>query len=242
MKVGIGIVCIGKQYSDEFEATFKPSVVAYASKHGYDIRIFDAYLDPTHAHPDCISFQKCLVPAQMTEYDVVMVLDADIWLTDKTPPVHAMELSSKIGIVNEVAQLPPQQYAALGFASQPTEYYAMAGFALNTTHILNTGLMVCRPALHAQFLRGVYGAHIDKAIGHPRRFHYEQACIGYELQTQSMFTTIPNEWNWIYIFGASTQVYGMHFAGLQGSSRAVHLRKYLTTHLVQSRVRWGIRK
>jgi hypothetical protein len=85
-------------------------------------------------------------------------------------------------------------------------------------------------------------AHIDKAIGHPRRFHYEQACIGYELQTQSMFTTIPNEWNWIYIFGASTQVYGMHFAGLQGSSRAVHLRKYLTTHLVQSRVRWGIRK
>jgi hypothetical protein len=39
-KVCVGIVCIGENYLKEFEATFKPSVVAYCKKYGYDLKIF----------------------------------------------------------------------------------------------------------------------------------------------------------------------------------------------------------
>lgn len=245
MKVGIGIVCIGDKYLKDFEQTFKPSVVSYAHRHGYDLKIFTSYLDPSHTHPDGISFQKCLVPEAMAEYDAVLVMDADIWLSGTAPALP--DPGDKIAIVNEAAQFLKSQYDSIGFVSKPTEYYALADFQLETDKILNTGFFVCRPALHAQFLREVYDKYIDKAPNHRRRFHYEQACIGYELQTQNRCVLLDNTWNSIYIMYSALRlpvpsVYGLHFAGMGGSTRETELRRYLTTQLPQRLPRWGIRK
>lgn len=241
MKVCIGIICIGQKYLSDFESSFKPSVQAYASKHGYDIKIFTDFLSP-ETHSNCISFQKCLVPNQLKQYDCVVVMDADIYIHDNAPPIHTL-LTDKIGIVDEVGQVSPEQYKALGFASEPTEYYRLGGFELNTTKILNTGLILCNPKLHGDFLETVYCKHIGLAPTHPRRFHYEQACIGYELQTQNMFSLLDNRWNHIYMYDKvlgirSGSCYCMHFAGY--GSRL--LREYLTAHAFQGRIRWGIQK
>ena len=181
----------------------------------------------------------------MAEYDVVLVMDADIWLSGTAPALP--DPSDKIAFVNEAAQLPKSQYDSIGFVSKPTEYYALADFQLETDKILNTGFFVCRPALHAQFLREVYDKYIGNAPNHRRRFHYEQACIGYELQTQNMFVLLDNTWNSIYIMytalGRSVpSVYALHFAGIGGSTRETELRRYLTTQLPQRLPRWGIRK
>jgi hypothetical protein len=245
MKIGIGIVCIGDRYLKDFENTFKPSVVSYAQRHGYDLKIFTSHLDPHHTHPDGISFQKCLVPSAMTEYDIVLVMDADIWLSAAAPPIS--DPNDKIAIVNEAAQFPSEQYDLIGFVSRPTEYYALADFQLDTDKILNTGLFVCRPTLHAQFLRQVYDKYIEHAAGHRRRFHYEQACIGYELQVNDMYTLLPNTWNSIYVMYSALRlpvpdVYGLHFAGLGRETRESELRNYLAAQLPQRRIRWGIRK
>jgi len=245
MKVGIGIVCVGDRYLKEFEQIFKPSVVSYAHRHGYDVKIFTSHLDPEHTHIGCISFQKCLVPAAMAEYDVVLVVDADIWLSDSAPALP--DPGDKIAIVNEAAQFPKEEYDMIKFVSQPTEYYALADFQLQTDKILNTGFFVCRPALHAQFLREVYDKYIGNAAGHRRWYHYEQACVGYELQTQNRFVLLDNAWNSIYLMytalGRSVPaVYGLHFAGMGGSTRETELRRYLTTQLPQRLPRWGIRK
>ena len=245
MKVGIGIVCIGPDYVTEFEKTFKPSVVAYAQRHGYELKLFTSFLDTRYTHPDCISFQKCLVPERMPECDVVIVMDADIWLSESAPPVPVPD--TKIGIVDEVRQLTPREYGRMSFVSQPTQYYAEGGFSLNTDKILNTGFFVCRPALHAKFLRGVYDKHISKAPEHRRHFHYEQAAIGYELQVNNMFELLPNTWNSIALFYKFLgiqypSVYGMHFAGLCAMTRERALKEYLTVQFQQRRLRWGIRK
>ena len=245
MRVCIGIICIGQKYLSDFEDTFKPSVVKYAQKHGYDFKIFTDFLDEEHKHQDSISFQKCLVPQALSEYDVVVVMDADIWLSDSAPPIPLCE---KIGIVNEVAQFPPEIYSLINFVSRPTEYYSLSGFSLETDKILNTGFIVCRPTHHAKFLADVYAKYIDKSPNHPRRFHYEQACIGYELQSQSQFELISNKWNSISVFYTflrmpyPTDLYGLHFAGLSGESRSSELKRYLTTQLPQRLIRWGIRK
>jgi len=238
MRTCIGIVCIGDEYIREFEVTFKPSVVKYASRHGYDLKIFTSYLDPGHAHKDCISFQKCLVPEALNDYDVVVVMDADIWMSDAAPTVPVP--ADKVGIVNEVAQMP--EYLSLPYVTPPVEYYKLSGFDITTDKVLNTGFMVCKPALHAPFLRDVYDTHIGKAIGHFRKFHYEQACIGYELQAQHMFEEIPNVWNLIYIFYASLKrpvppSYALHFAGVV--ERSDGLARHLTTgHLFHRGIRW----
>lgn len=243
MKVCIGIVCIGQKYIREFEKTFKPSVESYTKKHGYDLKIFTTFLDSEHTNPDYISFQKCLVPRELKAYDCVVVLDADIYIHDNAPPIHQL-LTDKIGIVNEVGQVSPEQYKALGFASQPTEYYNLAGFQLNTDKILNTGMILCNPALHADTLETIYNTHISKALGHPRHFHYEQGCIGYELQTRDIFSILPNVWNHIYVYdkvlGIKSNAFFVHFAGI--TQREIELARYLTTHRLQSGVRWGIQK
>ena len=244
MRVCIGIICIGQTYLKDFEDTFKPSVVKYAQKYGYDLKIFTDFLDSEHKHPDSISFQKCLVPQLLAEYEIVVVMDADIWISESAPPIPNCE---KIGIVNEASQFPPDIYSRITFVSQPTEYYSLAGFDLLTDKILNTGFIVCRPTHHAKFLADVYAKYIDNSPNHPRRFHYEQACIGYELQSQSQFELISNQWNSIYIFYTSLHipisgVYGLHFAGLGEPSRGFELKKYLAAQRHQGGIRWGIRK
>jgi hypothetical protein len=245
MSVCIGIVCIGQKYIKEFETTFKPSVEQYAKKYGYDLKIFTDFLDSKHTHPDCISFQKCLVPSLLKDYECVIVMDADIYVHDYTPPIHEL-LTDKIGIVNEVAQISGEQYLALGFASEPMQYYKLAGFHLNTNKILNTGVMICNPNIHSKFLEDVYDKHISKAQNHPRRFHYEQACIGYELQAQNMYSLLENRWNYIYIFNKFLNIpfayaYFIHFAGM-GGTRAIELARYLAAHRSKSLVRWGVQK
>lgn len=245
MRVCIGIICIGQRYLSDFEATFKPSVIKYAQKHGYDVKIFTDFLDSAHKHPDSISFQKCLVPQALSEYDIVVVMDADIWISESAPPIPTCE---KIGIVNEAGQFPPEVYSLITFVSQPTEYYSLGGFDLSTDKILNTGFIVCRPTHHAKFLADVYAKYIDTSANHPRKFHYEQACIGYELQSQSQFELISNQWNSISCFYTFLKipypkdVYGLHFAGMGGSTRSSELNRYLTTQRYQGGIRWGIRK
>jgi lipopolysaccharide biosynthesis glycosyltransferase len=246
MRVCVGIICIGEKYLQEFESLFKPSVLNYCNKHGYDLRIFDSYLDPSHAQPGCISFQKCLVPDALSEYDRVVVMDADIWINETAPAVHNYDLGGKIAIVNEVAQVSPAEYSRLKYNDNAVDYYKLAGLTINTDSILNTGFMICDTP---QILKDVYWKYIDGAIGHPRGFHYEQACIGYELQTLKNYVPLTNMWNWIYIFDTELRtntpndVYGLHFAGIGYEQRTAGLGNFLTSrHRPKSLIRWGVRK
>lgn len=246
MKVCIGVISIGTSYLAEFERLFKPSVSAYCARNGYDLKVFSDFLDPVRKHPHTISFQKCLVADQLRDYDLVIVLDADIYIEAYAPPIHTLELNGKIGIVNEVAQSRPEEYekmVIIGFADHPKQYYNLAGFDLTTDKILNTGLIVCEPAKHADYLKTIYETYVDRSIGHPRGFHYEQACIGYELQKDDSYSVIPNLWNYIYVHTQMTrqpvQSYFLHFAGLRGNERETAV---LARHTFKSRLRWGIKK
>lgn len=246
MRVCIGIICIGEKYIYEFESLFKPSIAAYCQKYGYDLKIFDSYLDETHAYPDCISFQKCLVPDALREYDRVMVLDADIWINETAPPIHTYNLNGKIAIADEVAQVSKVVYKTIGNTSDPIDYYKLAGFTIHTDSILNTGCMICDSP---QILKDIYWKYIDNANGHPRRFHYEQACIGYELQTKNLYIPLTNMWNWLYVLNSALRtsipenVYAIHFAGI-GHQNSKYALDYFLNAVQRTKrlLRWGIHK
>jgi len=246
MKVCIGIISIGKLYIAEFEKLFKPSVVSYCERYGYDLKIFTEFLDPTQTHLDTISFQKCLVPSHLQDYDLVVVLDADIFIEERAPPIHTLELHGKIGLVDEVKQTSPSQYSYLetvGFVDSAQMYYKKVDLELTTNSILNTGVMICDPKQHAQSLKMIYDKYIEKCVGHTRGFHYEQGCIGYELQIGQLYTVIPNEWNCLYVHSQLLGIpipsaYFLHFAGMRGSQR----ESALARHTCKSVRRWGIKK
>jgi hypothetical protein len=245
MKVCFGILSVGRSYLAEFERLFKPSVSAYCQRNGYDLKVFTEFLDPVRKHPHTISFQKCLIPDQLRNYDLVVVLDADIYIEAHAPPIHQLQLNDKIGIVNEVAQSSPEKYekmVSIGFADHGKPYYAKVDLEIETNSILNTGLLICSPLKHADYLKTIYEKYVDKSIGHPRGFHYEQACIGYELQKDKTYTLISNLWNFIYVHTQITQdpvvCYFLHFAGLRGHDREV----CLSAHTFKRGLRWGIKK
>jgi len=165
MKVCFGVICIGKPYIEEFERLFKPSLVEYTSKYGYDLKIFTDFLDSETKETSLISFQKALVPSHesLKDYDLVIVIDADIYITKNAPPIHQFNLQGKIGIVNEIQQLSPQELAFLqakiGIPDDPIEYYKKSGFDLQTNLYLNSGLLLCSPK-QGTFLKDVYYKYV----------------------------------------------------------------------------------
>lgn len=236
MRVCLAVVCIGQTYISEFEELFKPSLVAYTNKYGYDLKVFTDFLDSNRPRPSLISFQKALVPSHesLKDYDLVVVIDADIYIGPHSPPIHTLDCGDKIGIVNELGQLSPSDYTylqkSIGIPDAPIEYYRKSGFSVDTKLYLNSGLMLCTPSKHGEFLKSVYTKYVSTAIEHPRGFHYEQSCIGYELIANNMVHCIPNGWNHIFLFTAvlgkplRSDTYFVHFAGLRGHNRASAVR------------------
>jgi lipopolysaccharide biosynthesis glycosyltransferase len=228
LRVCFGVVSIGEDYTKEFNELFKPSLNAYTSKYGYDLKVFTEMLDPTQTHHDTISFQKCLVPAALPEYDWVVVLDADIYIEKSAPTMSNMFhlLGDRVGMVDEVCKYNPPG----------TEYYKMADFDLETNVVVNSGMMICSPSKHGAFLKDIYEKYIPRCVGHPRKFHYEQSCIGYELLKNDKVCLVPRAWNYIYVYQLPEKKYFVHFAGYQPYGR----RANLAVHLAKSRIRWGI--
>ena len=206
MKVCLVAVAIGDNYVEAYTFLFRKSHEAYAEKHGYDFRVETDYLEPRYPDKAVCSLNKILVCSQpwSAQYDFIVFIDCDIYINIGAPPIHlCMDFGDKIGIINEYDQVVGfEQYVemvrqALNWGTAP-EYYAKAGFTLDTELMLNTGVLVMQPAKHGEFLRDVFDRHYNTCLTHPRGFHYEQAAIGYELQTNSMFTILPKQFNAIW--------------------------------------------
>jgi hypothetical protein len=207
MKVCLVALAIGDKYLEVYTHLFRKSHEMYAKKHGYDFRVETDYLEPSYRDKSVCSLNKILVCSQpwSSQYDFIVFIDSDIYINITAPPIHScIDFGDKIGIIDEYEHLVGyEEYTGLigrilEWGVNPPHYYAKAGLQIYTKHILNTGVLVMQPAKHSSFLREVFDKHVMTCITHPRKFHYEQAAIGYELQTQSMFTILPKKFNAVW--------------------------------------------
>jgi hypothetical protein len=205
MKVILVTIAIGDRYLQEYNTYFRRSQEEYARRCGYDFKVITDFLDPRLKVRDLISFNKILVCSTpwAKQYDFVIFIDADILISSSAPPIHtAMDYREKIGIVNEYSQPTFEKRLAIqkkmGWEADPTAYYKLAGFDIQTFMVLNTGVLVMQPAKHREILELIYTTHFLRSIGHPRGFHFEQSCIGYELQRSGIFVILPNMFNAIW--------------------------------------------
>lgn len=206
VKVCLVAVAIGQKYLEEYARLFMPSHKNYAKKCGYDFRVVDDFLDKKHTGYKTISLNKILVCSEpwSEEYDFIIFVDADILINIRAPPIHTcMDFGDKIGIVDEYEQTDADTVAdiqkRLNWGATASEYYAKADFTINTNKMLNTGVLVFQPRKHRLFLESIYAKYIDIAVNHIREFHFEQAMIGYELQTQNKFVVLPKQFNSVWI-------------------------------------------
>jgi len=204
MRIALVTLAIGDQYLEIYNTLFRPSQEAYAKRHGYDFRVVTEYLDEDLLHKSLISFQKALVFSQpwSKEYDVIIFVDADIYIRPDSPPIHVFA-SDKIGIVNEFAQPTKEMRLALqascGWETSATAYYKLCQMDLETDIVPNSGVIIASPEMHGEYLRSIYETYKELAINHLRGFIYEQAAIGYCIVRDDMCKCIPNEWNGLWM-------------------------------------------
>lgn len=206
MPVLLVTMAIGEKYLEEYTRLFRPSHEQYAKSCGYDFKVIEDYIDGTRRHADNISYQKALISTTewSKEYDFVIYIDADILINVDAPPIHEFCLQTdKVCMVDEYSQPTPAERLVIqkrnGWETSASAYYKLqAGVDLETTKVLNGGMYVFQPKLHSKFMQSIYDKYIDKQIGHPSGYHWEQSTIGYELQKNDMVHVLPNAFNAIW--------------------------------------------
>lgn len=232
MKVLLVTMAIGEEYLEQYNNLFYESQKNYAVKHGYDFGVITDFLDKTIQHSSSISFNKILVCNQewSNYYDFIIFIDADILININSPPIHNyVDYGESIGIIDEYSQPSKERrlkiQKEMGWEISATDYYKLCGFDIQTDMVFNSGVLVMQPKKHKDFLQYIYNKYILQSITHYRGFHFEQSCIGYEIQKANLYKVIDNKFNAVWFLTKLdnienttlnqyfTENYFIHFAG-----------------------------
>jgi hypothetical protein len=205
MKCLLVTIAIGEKYLEEYKNLFYKSQRDYAVKNGYDFKVIRDFLDKNIINKSTISFNKILVCNQewSKDYDFIIFIDADILININSPPIHNyIEYDDCIGIIDEYSQPSKERrlkiQQKMGWETSASDYYKLCGFDIQTDMVFNSGILVMQPKKHNDFLLTIYNKYILQSISHPRGFHFEQSCIGYELQKHNLYKVIDNKFNAVW--------------------------------------------
>jgi hypothetical protein len=235
-------MAIGEKYYSQYKNLFYPSQLYYAQKYNYDFKIVTDRPPETIDHPDTVSFDKILLFDQewSFNYKHVIFIDADIFINPNSPPIHNFIDNNHIGIIDEWSQPTPEKriqiQSLMGWETSCKEYYALAGFDLDTTIGINTGVIVANPRIHGSFFRNIHRSYNKYSINNPRHFHFEQSAIGYSIQKSNEAQYLDNRFNAIYaihkIYNRNLTIseftkdnYFIHLAGKYEFDKVNHLNK-----------------
>ena len=213
LRVALAVIVLFPEYHARYMYLLYDNHAAYARKHNYTLVVVTEWINAEPGQPGAFSgasMQKYAVLnttwAQM--YDYVVVLDADIFITPSAPALHSIfpSLGRGVGAVDEYEQPTGVRFEDRGsiprlmnWCDSPEQYFALAGFKLNTSHVLNGGFLIFQPAYHSEFALYMWLRYGQASRTHPRGMHFEQAATGYELITRGLWSYVPSVWNAAWI-------------------------------------------
>lgn len=205
MKVLLVTIAIGEKYLDEYKSLFYKSQRNYAMKNGYDFKVITEFLDKDIKENASISFNKILVCNQewSNDYDFIIFIDADILININAPPIHNyVEYGDCIGIIDEYSQPTKERrlkiQRQMGWETSASDYYKLCGLNIETDMVFNSGVLVLQPRKHKYFLQYIYNKYLKESLTHYRGFHFEQSCIGYEIQKEKLYKVLDNKFNAVW--------------------------------------------
>jgi hypothetical protein len=149
----------------------------FCTRHGLDlVPVTTAPDDSPRARARSPAYQKLLLPSldALARYDRLIWADADLILTERAPNPLRLVPPERVGAVVSGAHVPvelrpmllkrlgrhaldPEADPAAVWAADQRSFYRAAGLP-ERDRILQTGLLVLTPALHAGLFRAVYDA------------------------------------------------------------------------------------
>lgn len=212
----IATLAIGSRYRDLFERLCRPNWTRYAERHGYDLVVFDRPLDGSaRAQARSPAWQKCLILEQpeITAYERVVWLDADILINPDAPCACAGVPLGKIGAVDAYGtpsravyrDILERQYArwrarGVRFVENPTPETFYRAWGLpgapegDADAVAQTGVLVLSPGHHRALLRHVYDAYDDKGGA---EWNYEMRPLSYEIVKANLAAWLDGRFNMV---------------------------------------------
>ena len=174
-------IVIGERFTKDWNHYCKDSWREYAQKHNYDLLIFDAPLDSsTRSLNRSPSWQKCLAinhPA-LKKYEQVVWVDADVLINPTTAPdICATVPHHKIGGTNAYSVYNTamhdhlyEEYLAFSqtrnqkrfISREGREYYRLYGIDTEIQDVIQCGILVLNPDIHAPLFQEVYDRYEEK--------------------------------------------------------------------------------
>jgi lipopolysaccharide biosynthesis glycosyltransferase len=209
MNLVFAVVTIGDKCRQEYKSLFFGSHQRYCSKHGYRLHIVEGFIDNFEADISLASLQKILIPSieSIQSADLLVIVDYDILINvETTPPLETLlKESCLVGVVDEASQPTYEKRLELnlrnGWNRDASAYYKSCGFDLKTDLMFNTGFILVNPVLYRDFFLEIYKFGKANARNHPYGFLYEQALVGFCLQSNNLYEVVDSKWNAIFNLG-----------------------------------------
>lgn len=168
MKVAIIILTVGDRYIKKFNYYFRESVEKYCKKYNYDLFVLTELIKyENNMDSKKILWQKLLIPEKYSDYDYVIAMDSDIYVSDNAPELPLKEIpDGKVAGSNERKYFGNYEWREEiqrknGWEITGKDWYNISGENRDYNDHLNSGFVIYQPKYHAKIIRKLYDDNID---------------------------------------------------------------------------------
>jgi hypothetical protein len=215
MKKAIVSLAVGETHLQQFQECALPSWGEYSKAHGFDLIVFTEALDKsTRALSRSPAWQKCLIPLipRVQEYDQVVWIDSDIVISPYAPDITEGIPLDHVAAVDEYSILGESVFGdslkrvyakwrqdRVAFIDNltPELFHSNFGLPNSLSRVVQTGVFVFNPSLHAQVLKDVYTKYEDRGAN---CWNFEMRPLSYELQTRCNVIWLDYRFNLVWPF------------------------------------------
>ena len=164
MKVAIVILTIGDRYIKTFNYYFRDSVEKYCKKYNYDLFVLTELIKvEDNMNSKKFYWQRLLIPDKYYDYDYVISMDSDIYISDNAPELPLKEIpEGKVAASNERKYFGNYEWREKiqtknGWEKTGRDWYKLAG----EDREYNGGFIIYQPKYHSQIIRKLYDDNIN---------------------------------------------------------------------------------
>lgn len=223
MSKAIVTLVVGQKYRDLWHSIARPSWEHYASRHGYQLIVFERLFDESRTGLQrSPSWQKLLTlrHAGLQQFDQVLWLDSDIIINPQAPCAVSQVPLEKVGAVTDQALLSHPSLATAfarnngwgaGPAALSRQFYASNSLPAPAGYHLNGGVWVASPGRHGELFEYIYRTHQERPHS-----YFEQAAFSSEVIGRGLHHFLDPRFNALWLeyrvafYPFLSQVQAMH--------------------------------
>lgn len=208
---------VGSRYQSRFARYCQRNWESYAKRHGLDLVILQEPLDRSvRAQNRSVAWQKCLALCceRVQRYRQVVWIDSDIVIREGSPNIFDGVAENEVGAVADYALPSPTAYrrrleyfyskweaANARYVSNLTPQEFLTNWGLPPQdQVVQTGVLVMSPALHADLLHRTYDSYEDKGDS---SWNYEMRPLSYEILRSAAVRWLDLRFNAPTLFACS---------------------------------------